>query len=126
MIASPFGRALRAIRQNRARVEGLGIHPFAVQLTATIIAGGIAALAGVLLANAAEFVSPAYGAWQRSGDLLIMVLLGGAGTPLGAIVGALAVVGTETALSHVTEHWRLIFGPLLVLAVLLRPKPNKP
>ena len=118
LLASRFGRALRAIRQNRVRVQGLGIHPFAIQLTAIAISGMMAALAGALLANAAEFVSPAYAAWQRSGDLLIMVILGGAGNLHGAIFGAAAVVLTEEALGHVTEHWRILYGPLLVLAVI--------
>jgi branched-chain amino acid transport system permease protein len=116
--ASRFGRALRAIRQNKIRAQSLGIDPFAVQLIAYVIAAMLCALAGVMLANGAEFVSPAYAAWQRSGDLLIMVILGGAGSLHGAILGAAAVVLLEDGLGRLTEHWRLIFGPLLVLAVL--------
>ena len=118
LVASRFGRALRAIRQDRQRVQGLGINPFAIQLTAIAIGGMMAALAGALLANAAEFASPAYAAWQRSGDLLIMVILGGAASVHGAILGAAAVVLAEEALGGVTEHWRILYGPLLVLAVI--------
>ena len=118
LVASRFGRALRAIRQDHQRVQGLGINPFAIQLTAIAIGGMMAALAGALLANAAEFASPAYAAWQRSGDLLIMVILGGAGSVHGAILGAAAVVLAEEALGSVTEHWRILYGPLLVLAVI--------
>jgi branched-chain amino acid transport system permease protein len=119
LVASGFGRALRGVRQNAVRMQAMGFGPFAIRLAASVIGGMICVLAGVLLANAAEFVSPAYGAWQRSGDLLIMVILGGAGSVHGAILGAAAVVLTEEVLGRFTEHWRLIFGPLLILAVLL-------
>jgi branched-chain amino acid transport system permease protein len=119
LVASGFGRALRGVRQNAVRMQAMGFGPFAIRLAASVIGGMICVLAGVLLANAAEFVSPAYAAWQRSGDLLIMVILGGAGSVHGAILGAAAVVLTEEVLGRFTEHWRLIFGPLLILAVLL-------
>ena len=118
LVGSRFGRVLRAIRQNPQRVRAMGFNPFPVQLTAMVIAGMMCAVAGVLLADLAEFVSPAYGAWQRSGDLLIMVILGGTGTLHGAILGAAAVVLLEEFLGRLTEHWRIIYGPFLVLAVL--------
>jgi branched-chain amino acid transport system permease protein len=118
LVFSRFGRALRGIRLHRARMQAMGYDPFAVQLVATVIAGMLCALSGALLANQAEFVSPAYAAWQRSGDLLIMVILGGVGSLHGAILGAAAVVLLEEGLGHVTEHWKLIYGPLLVLAVI--------
>jgi branched-chain amino acid transport system permease protein len=118
VVASGFGRALRGVRQNPTRMRAMGFNPFPIRLVASVVAGMICALAGVLLANAAEFVSPAYAAWQRSGDLLIMVILGGAGSVHGAILGAAAVVLTEEVLGRFTEHWRLIYGPLLILAVL--------
>jgi branched-chain amino acid transport system permease protein len=118
LVASRFGRALRAVKQNHARAAALGFSPFALQLTAYVIAGTMCGVAGVMLANNAEFVSPAYAAWQRSGDLLIMVILGGVGSLHGAILGAAAVVMLEDGLGHLTEHWRLIYGPLLILAVL--------
>ncbi|MBS0562223.1 MAG: branched-chain amino acid ABC transporter permease [Proteobacteria bacterium] len=118
LLASRFGRALRGVRQNRARMQALGYDPFALQLAATLIGGALCALAGVLLVNQAEFASPAYASWQRSGDLLMMVILGGVGSLHGAILGAAAVVALEEALSRVTEHWPLIYGPLLVLAVI--------
>lgn len=118
MAASPFGRTLSAIRQNRARVDAFGLPAFAVQLIAMVVAAMICAVAGVLLANEAEFVSPAYAAWSRSGDLMVMVILGGVGSLHGAILGALLVVLAQEALGRFTQHWPLIFGPCLVLAVL--------
>ncbi len=118
LTASRFGRTLSAIRQNRARVEALGFNTFAVELVAMVIAAMLCAVAGVLLANEAEFVSPAYASWARSGDLMVMVILGGVGSLHGAILGALVVVLAQEALGRVTPHWPLIFGPALVLAVL--------
>jgi branched-chain amino acid transport system permease protein len=118
MVGSRFGRVLRAAKQNETRVETLGFGIFGIRLTAYVIAGVIAAIAGVLLANQAEFVSPATAAWQRSGDLIIIVVLGGMGTRSGAVLGALAFVGLEEGLSSLTHDWRLIFGPLLILIVL--------
>ena len=118
IVASRFGRVLAAVRQNRARVQALGIDAFAVELTALVIAAMIAAVAGVLMANQAEFVSPAYAAGGRSGGLMVMVILGGLGTLHGAIIGAAIVVLVEEGLGAYTQHWPLVLGPFLVLAVL--------
>ena len=118
LAGSRFGRVLRAARQNPVRVATMGYSVFAYRLTAYVIAGGIAALAGVLLASQASFVSPAIGAWQRSGDLLAIVVLGGLGTRNGAMLGALFFVLIEETLSSITHDWRLIFGPMLVLLAL--------
>ena len=116
--ASPFGRVLGALRQNPTRVEALGYRPFGYRLVATLISGAVAAVAGVLLANQSEFVSPAFMTWQRSGELLIMVILGGIGSLWGAILGAVGFVLVEELLSTVTEQWKLILGPLLILAAM--------
>jgi branched-chain amino acid transport system permease protein len=118
LLASRFGRVLRAVRENPLRVEAVGLSPYPYRLLAYTIAGGIAGLAGFLLANATEFVAPSFLAWQRSGDLLFMVILGGLGSPFGAVLGALVILLLEEWLGHLTPHWRLIFGPLLVLSVL--------
>jgi branched-chain amino acid transport system permease protein len=120
VVASRFGRVLRAARQSELRVRAVGLDLFRVQWLALVLAGMIAALAGVLLANATEFVSPAEASWQRSGDLLVMVILGGAGSLIGAVFGAAAVVAGQEWLSQHLEHWRLIYAPLLVTAVLVR------
>jgi branched-chain amino acid transport system permease protein len=118
MAASRFGRVLRGARDNPRRMAAVGFDIPAHQLVAYVIAGMIAALAGCLLANQAGFVSPAYMTWQRSGELIFMVVLGGVGSLHGAVLGALAFVLAEEVLSGLTDHWRLLFGPLLVLVVL--------
>jgi branched-chain amino acid transport system permease protein len=118
LLASRFGRVLRAARENPQRVEAVGLAPYPFRLVAYAIAGALGGLAGMLLANATEFVSPAYLSWQRSGELLFMVILGGVGRLWGAMLGALAFVLLETWLAGQMQHWKLVFGPLLVLAVL--------
>jgi branched-chain amino acid transport system permease protein len=118
LVASRFGRALRGTRENPARMATMGFDVFRYQLVAYVIAGAIGGLSGFLLANATNFVSPAYMSWQRSGDLIIMVILGGMGTLYGAIIGAAAFLLAEEWLSGLTEHWKMIFGPLLILVVL--------
>ena len=86
---SRFGRVLNAIRQNPLRARALGFRPFPSQLAACVIAGAIAAVAGTLLANQSEFVAPAFMSWQRSGELLVMTILGGVGSLWGAVLGAI-------------------------------------
>jgi branched-chain amino acid transport system permease protein len=109
---------VRGAKENPVRVATIGFDVYRFQLATYVIAGGLAGLAGFLLANATEFVSPAYMSWQRSGELIVMVLLGGLGSLDGAIIGAAAYLLTEEWLSGVTEHWKVIFGPVLVLIVL--------
>jgi branched-chain amino acid transport system permease protein len=118
IVSSRFGRVLRAARENPVRAETLGFDVNAFRLVAYLIAGCICALAGVLLANQASFVSPAYMSWQRSGDLIVMVILGGMGSLHGAAVGSFVYLLLEELLSGYTEHWKVIFGPFLILLVL--------
>jgi branched-chain amino acid transport system permease protein len=115
LIVSRFGRVYRGARENALRMSTIGFEVYRFQLVMYVIAGMIGGLAGFLLGNATDFVSPAYMSWQRSGDLLIIVILGGMGTLHGAIIGAAAFLLTEEWLSGLTEHWKVIFGPLLVL-----------
>jgi branched-chain amino acid transport system permease protein len=118
VVASRFGRVLRGTRENPVRMQAIGFNPLVFQLAAYVIAGMLCGLSGVLLANQTEFVSPAFMTWQRSGELIVMVLLGGIGTLHGALVGAAAFVLLEEGLSRITELWKMIFGPMLVLVVL--------
>lgn len=118
LVASRFGRVLRAARENPTRVSVTGFDVTRVRLIAYVISGMLAGLSGFFLANHTEFVSPAFMSWQRSGELIFMAALGGVGSLHGAIIGAIAYLIAEDALSHLTEHWRVIFGPMIVLFVL--------
>jgi branched-chain amino acid transport system permease protein len=118
LVASRFGRVLRAARENPTRVSVTGFDVTKVRLVAYVISGMLAGLSGFFLANHTEFVSPAFMSWQRSGELIFMAVLGGVGSLHGAIIGAIAYLIAEDALSHLTEHWRVIFGPMIILFVL--------
>jgi branched-chain amino acid transport system permease protein len=118
VVVSRFGRVFRGARENPVRLAAIGFDVYRFQLVAYAISGALGGLAGFLLANHTEFVSPAYMSWPRSGELIIMILLGGIGRLHGAIIGALVFLLIEEWLSGVTEHWKMIFGPFLVLVVL--------
>lgn len=118
LVNSRFGMVIQGARSNEARMEAIGFPTYRYKLTAFVIAGTMAGLAGALLANHTDFVNPDMMHWTRSGDLIIMVLLGGMGSLIGPIVGALVFILLEELLSGVTEYWQLIFGPLLILVVL--------
>jgi branched-chain amino acid transport system permease protein len=118
IVGSRFGRVLQGAKQNPQRMQAIGYNPYPYQLAAYVISGMIAGLSGFLLANLTEFVSPAYMSWQRSGELIVMVIMGGMGSLHGAVIGAAAFLLLEEWLSGFTEHWKVIFGPMLVLIVL--------
>ncbi|MSP21357.1 MAG: branched-chain amino acid ABC transporter permease [Alphaproteobacteria bacterium] len=118
---SPFGATLRGAAANERRMKAIGVNVFRYRLAAFGISGAICGLAGALLANHTAFVSPATLAWSRSVELAVVVLLGGAGTVFGPLFGAAAFVLLEEVLSGATEHWRIVFGPLLLLVVLAAP-----
>ncbi len=120
LAASRFGRALRAARDNPERVASLGFDVARVRLAAYVVAGGAAGLAGWLLAAATGFVSPATLNWRLAGEVLVMVILGGVGTPEGAAAGAVGLVLAEEALAAGSEHGRVALGALLLGAALLR------
>jgi branched-chain amino acid transport system permease protein len=115
---SRFGRVLRAARDNPARAEVMGYSVNRYRLVAYVIAALIAGVSGLLMMQHAEFVSPAIATWQHSGDLIVVLVLGGLATRNGAILGAFFVVIIEEVLGSFFTEWRLIYGPLLVLMVL--------
>ncbi|MDW8444225.1 MAG: branched-chain amino acid ABC transporter permease [Acetobacteraceae bacterium] len=114
-----YGLALRGARQNERRLQALGYPVYAIRLLAFTVSGAWTGIAGALLADVAMFVSPDLLSWQRSGELIIMVVLGGQGTLIGPVVGAFVLLALEEELSAVTEHWMLVLGPILLLCVLL-------
>jgi len=118
LVASRFGRVLRGLTDNERRMEAIGFAPYPYRLAVYVMAGATCGLAGFLLGNEVEFVSPAYMHWQRSGELILMVLLGGSGMRYGPIVGAITYVLLEESLARLTEHWKVILGPLLVVLAL--------
>ena len=126
LIRSRFGMVLQACRQNEPRLRTLGYPTYRYKLVAFVIAGTIAGVAGALHANQLEFISPDSLHWTRSGDLMIMVILGGIGRLYGPVLGAalfllleefLPVLFHELHLPTLQEHWRIVFGPMLILFV---------
>lgn len=118
LVHSRFGRVLQGSRQNELRMRALGYNPYPYKLTAFVISGALTGLAGALLANNNEFVDPSLTGWMQSGNFLMIVLLGGLGSLIGPIYGALVLLLMEEVLISLTEHWQIILGPLLILVVL--------
>jgi branched-chain amino acid transport system permease protein len=118
IVNSRFGLAIQGARSNDTRMRAIGFPTYRYKLTCFVIAGTLCGLAGALLANHTDFVSPAMMYWTRSGDLIIMVVLGGMGSTFGPLFGAIALLVLEEALSGITEYWQIILGPLLLLVVL--------
>ena len=115
---SPFGLALTSARQAPARVEAVGLDPYRIRLTAFVISGAITGLAGALFADLNRFVSPAMFSWQTSGEIMVIVILGGVGRLFGPVVGAILYVTLEHWLGGIWDYWLIILG-LLLLAVVL-------
>jgi branched-chain amino acid transport system permease protein len=118
IVNSRFGMVVQGLRSNEQRMQAIGFPAKRYRLVCFVIAGTMCGLAGALLANNTDFVSPATMYWTRSGDLMVMVILGGMGSLFGPVLGAIVYLLLEEALSQVTEYWALIMGPLLLLIVL--------
>lgn len=121
LLNARFGHVLQAIRENETRMTALGFPVYRYKLAAFTLAGALAGLAGALLANHANFVSPALMQWSQSGVLMIMVILGGVGHLYGGVIGALVFLLLEEFMSHYTIHWQLGLGLILLAVVLLAP-----
>jgi branched-chain amino acid transport system permease protein len=121
IVGSPFGAALIGVRENEPRMRAMGFDTFRLKLAAFVLAGAAAALSGVLYAYYNGFVSPDELYWTRSGEVLVMVLLGGAGTLIGPAVGAGVVLILQNLASSVTERWTMILGAAFILVVLVAP-----
>ncbi|SEO15681.1 branched-chain amino acid ABC transporter permease [Bradyrhizobium sp. OK095] len=118
IVNSRFGLVVQGLRSNEQRMQAIGFPAKRYQLVCFVISGMMCGLAGALLANNTDFISPAVMYWTRSGDLMVMVILGGMGTLFGPVMGAVVYLLLEEFLSQLTEYWALIMGPLLLLIVL--------
>jgi branched-chain amino acid transport system permease protein len=116
---APFGMVLRGARQNARRINAIGFPSRRYQLLAFVLSAVLCGVAGMLLANLNSFASPSSMSWVVSGDLIVMVVLGGIGAVFGPLIGALVFIGVEEILKGYTEHWMAIFGPIVVLIALL-------
>jgi len=117
-IDSPFGQVLRAIRENEPRAISLGYDVQRHKLLAFVLSASLAGLAGSLKAIALQFATLGDVAWQRSGEVVLMTLLGGMGTVLGPSVGALLVVTMEQYLASLGSWVTVITGGVFVVMVM--------
>lgn len=120
IVSSRFGMVIRGAYSNPVRMRAIGFPVYRYRLTAFVIAGAICGLAGALFTNHQEFLTPEYMLWIRSGEIMIMVIMGGMGTIFGPVFGALGFLATEEVLQGIVgrDYWYLVFGPLLIVLVL--------
>ena len=118
IVQSRFGMLLQGVKSNERRMIALGFPTFRYKLTAFVMAGAVCGIAGALFANLTLFVSPSIMHWTRSGEIMMMVILGGLGSLVGPVFGAAAYLILESVLSRLTEHWQAVLGPILILVVL--------
>ncbi len=121
ILKSPFGKVLLGIKSNEQRMISMGYATFKYKLAAFTLAGAIAGFAGFWHAVLFGFVTPELMSWHQSGNVLLMVILGGMGQLGGAIAGAIAFVGMQELFTDLTKHWQLLMGVVIVLAVLFMP-----
>ncbi|MEK7386418.1 MAG: branched-chain amino acid ABC transporter permease [candidate division NC10 bacterium] len=121
LVRSPFGKALQAIRENERRFTSLGRDPRPFKLVVFVIAAVFAGLAGALFAPFRGFASPEVMFWLFSGQGLMMVIMGGIGTLVGPVVGAMVFILIQEVLSSYTEHWMIFTGAVFVLMVIFLP-----
>jgi branched-chain amino acid transport system permease protein len=121
LLRSAFGHALQGIRSNEQRMRSLGFPVYRYKLASFAIAGALAGLAGYFSAMQFGFVNPELLSWHQSGNVLLMLILGGLGSLYGAVVGAFAFVALQELFSSVTTHWQLLLGGSIILLVIFLP-----
>jgi len=121
VLRSSFGRALMGIRSNEQRMRSLGFPVYRYKLASFTLAGVLAGLAGYLSALQFGFVNPELLSWHQSGNVLLMLILGGAGSLYGAIVGAFAFVALTELFQTMTRHWQLMLGMAIIALVIFLP-----
>src|ERR1700687_5089523 len=118
IVNSRFGMVIQGARSNDRRMRAIGFPTYRYKLVCFVIAGTLCGLAGALLANHTDFISPAMMHWTRSGDLIVMVVLGGMQAMFGPLIGALTFLILEEGLSRVTVYSNLILGPFLLVVAI--------
>jgi branched-chain amino acid transport system permease protein len=118
LVNSRFGLVIQGSRSNDRRMRAIGFPTFRYRLVCFVIAGMLCGLSGALLATHTDFINPSMMHWTRSGDLIVIVVLGGMASVFGPLIGSVALLVLEEALSGITEYWQIILGPLLLLVVL--------
>ena len=122
IVSSPFGFALRGIRESETRMLSLGYNVWRYKLAVFVLAATFAGLAGCLYVYYNRFVSPDYLQVVRSAEVLLMVILGGAGTLIGPAIGAALIVLLDNVVSTYTERWLLVLGVIYVVVALFAPR----
>lgn len=122
ILHSPLGQIFVGIKENETRMKAMGYNTTLYKNVSFIIAGGFGGVAGSLYTYFNGFVSPKDIYWTMSGEVLIMVLIGGAGTLLGPVLGAAFIVILETIVSSYTDLWMLIVGITFIFFVIFIPK----
>ncbi len=126
IVRSRFGVTLRAIKSNASRVEAMGLSPLRFKIVGYVISAVVCGIAGTLFASWQEYVSPDIMHWTRSGELMIIIILGGLGTLAGPLLGAIVFLLLEECLPLLlgaaapayAENWMILFGPLLIMVVM--------
>jgi len=118
LVYSRFGMVIQGVRSNERRMRAIGFPTYRYKLTCFVIAGMICGFAGALLANHTSFINPSIMFWTRSGDLMVMAVLGGMGTVFGPVIGTVAFLLLEEVLSSFTEFQGIILGPMLLAVAL--------
>jgi branched-chain amino acid transport system permease protein len=119
---SPFGLALRGIRDSESRMRSLGYNVPAYKFVGMMLSGVVAGLAGILLVWQTEFISPSFAGFEASALALVMIVLGGIGTTMGPLVGTAVVLAISQVLSTYVDRWPTILGALFIASVILAPQ----
>lgn len=119
LIRSPSGWILRGARDNELRMRSVGAVTRRHQLAAFVISAAFVALAGALAVNESQFMSPGISHWTQSGELLLMVIIGGVGSLVGGLLGAGVLLVLEEIAVGYTRDWAFYIGAALILIVLL-------